>query len=381
MLVYIINYITYYPYGRFLKNKKTISYLISAQLFLILVLRSVSVGWVDLSNYKAGYSYISNLSFIDLLLSLRLVSVAKLVFPFSYESGYVILNWLFAKVGCTFEIFLVFYSAFCILSIKHFIDQNSDIGYLSFALFTALGMYTYSFYVLRQTLAICILLFSVSFIKKRKIIPFLLIVFAAFTVHRISIIFMPLYFVYNLKVTKKLYIIVTSAIVVLLFTAPVLYRFVINPLLIFIGKQSFADINYSFNFKILLMLVIFAGIFVIGNFESLFDSDINRLAFYGFTLSIPIEILGMCNEGFARQVDVLFIFVIILIPNLISACAYAPNSFFDKIIFKKIPVSAKLYIEKHFSVIAETTVYIAFLIFYIYTLRTSYIVPYKAFWQ
>ena len=97
----------------FKKDKKTFVAIVALELFAVLALKSPTLG-VDLDNYSAGYEYISNMSFKEMIASLRLFSLAKIYWMYAYESGYVVVNWIFSHMGLSFHGFFVVYSAFCI---------------------------------------------------------------------------------------------------------------------------------------------------------------------------------------------------------------------------------------------------------------------------
>ena len=102
MGIYLFNILSLPIYKAIFKSKKVFCALIALQLFFILALRDISVG-TDLPTYSAGFEYIRSLSFLDMISKLRFIRVSELIYPFSFESGYVILNWLIAKVGLGFH--------------------------------------------------------------------------------------------------------------------------------------------------------------------------------------------------------------------------------------------------------------------------------------
>ena len=107
MGIYFLNILSLPIYKYIFKNKKQLCIVISLQMFLILSLRDITL-CIDYPNYSAGFEYIKGLSIGELFSSFRLIRTAKLVWPFSYESGYVVLNWLVGKLGLAFTDCLLF---------------------------------------------------------------------------------------------------------------------------------------------------------------------------------------------------------------------------------------------------------------------------------
>ena len=355
MLIYILNFISIALYGALIKDKKKLVTLISIQLFLILSLRSISVGYVDLITYIKGGEFIATLSFPELLSRLHLLSAAELKWPYSFESGYTLISWLFSFFDIPFQIFLVVYAFFVTLSLGVFVYRYSKDPAFSFLLFIAFNMFTYSFYILRQTLAVCILLWAFHFLIEKKHFKFWLMLFIAFTIHRAAAVFIILYFFRNVRATMKSferYMILLGAFML---TAPFVYKLVITPLLVMMGRSMYTDLNFSLNVMIIIMLGICFLIYLFNNFTFNFNKY-ESLMLYALIFAVFLEIIGMCNDAFARIIQFMFIFVIVLIPNLLIK-------------------------NSRRSQILKFGIYAVMLVFYIYILKGSYIVPYETVFQ
>ncbi|MGO5542848.1 EpsG family protein [Blautia sp. HCP3S3_H10_1] len=356
------------------KNKKYGVFFVGLQLFLILALRDITVG-VDLSNYGGGYKFIGGLTFKSLLSRLHLIQTAELVYPYSYESGYCVINWIFSKLGFSFHGFLIICAAFTIISLCIFINKYSSKPWLSFALYIGLGMYEYSFGILRQTLALSILLYGIDFIKQKKFKKFIFIVFIAFTIHRLAILFCVLYFLGNKIITKRLMGSCIFSCIIFLGISKMFYTGVIGRLLSIIGKSTYAESNFSINNQIILMFLIALLILFAVDFDLFKRKDMN-LFMWSFLCAIPIEIIGMNNDGFARAIEIFYIAIIILIPNIINTYGvrYCKNTYGQK--YKIRWNGNQLLLTK---LIAEIIVFVLVFGLYIYLLKASPIVPYKLY--
>ena len=317
MWIYVLNFILILLYGFLFKNKKLFVTLAAVQIFLILALRAPTLG-VDLDNYSGGYEYIAGLDFRDMLSRLHLVKVADLIYPYSFESGYVVFNWIVAALGFDFQGFLMVHAAITVAIVAVFIYRHSDDAPISFILFISLGFFTYLFGILRQTLAMAVFLMAIPCIKKRQPIRYLLWCLLAFTVHRAAILVVPLYFVYNLKMTKRRYVGLCAALGGLLAVSPLLAEYVLAPILELLGKSRY-QLSFSLNNYILLMAGFAVLILIFTSFEDFFEKNLdNSFLCWCFLWAFAIEIMGLYNDVIARAMQIPYIAIIALIPNILK---------------------------------------------------------------
>jgi len=316
MGIYYFNILSLPIYKFLIKNKKMLCIVISMQMFLILALRNEILG-VDYLTYSAGFKYIKGLSFSELLSSCRVIRTAKLVWPFSFESGYVVLNWIVGKIGLEFYGLQVVCAAINMISFGRFIYKYSENPILSFAMFIALGMYRNCFGILRQSLAVSIVLWAVPFILEKKNVKAYAVILLGFLFHRTAILFLPLVWLVNIKVSKKLFRYCFCLWGVLLAIGIPVYNFFVANILKIFGYYGYETEKMEYNNLILLMFIISIIIYFAISFTNFKDQVINSACVI-YLLGVFLEIFGMCNEVFARSVEYYFLFIIILIPNLLS---------------------------------------------------------------
>lgn len=104
---------------------------------------------------------------------------------------------------------------------------------LSIFLYVSMQFYFYSMNGMRQFIAMSIFMFSIKYIKNRKIIPFLLLNLIGVTFHSSSILFIPLYFLYNIKLTPKVS-------VLLLFICTIFANYIYKYLLMIVLNTKYA---------------------------------------------------------------------------------------------------------------------------------------------
>ena len=160
MLSYVLNIIivllTYFicnalPIKKENKNK---FFLIIAfiELFLILSLREPIS---DMIRYCQYYSIIGEMSWNELI-------------NFDWEIGYTVLNKILYMINQDERFFIVVTSALTLIGPYVFIKKYSNNYLMSLIMFIAMNFFSNNYYILRQMLALSILLISVSYIKNRK---------------------------------------------------------------------------------------------------------------------------------------------------------------------------------------------------------------------
>ena len=358
MWIYLLVYLSIPIWNKvFKKNRTAFIAVVATEMFLILALRAPTLG-VDLNNYSGGYRYISSLSFTEMISRLNFVSPADLIPPYSYESGYVLLNWILSRCGIGFNGFLILYAAFTIFSHSLFVYRYSDKLWLSMAIFMSLGMYEYFFGILRQTIAVSIMLLTLPAIKEKKPLKFFGALFIAFLFHRSSIIFLPLYFFGRLRHTKKLFRLYFVGYALEFIVLAFSLKYALEPILKLLGK-SYSISNFKMNNLILLMLFIAVAAYFATDFDKTFCDRDHNLITAGYMLGIFVQIFGFYMEILSRAaIGYYLIFASVLIPNVIKK-------------YKKYPQIAKL---------GAIAVYVFLFAFYVYRLSSSVIVPFRAFW-
>lgn len=283
----------------FKKQKKVFVTIVALELFAILALKAPTLG-VDLDNYSAGYEYIANMSFTEMIASLRWFSLAKLYWMYAYESGYVVVNWICSHIGLSFHGFFVVYAAVSVFVLARFVYKYSKLPWLTFLIFMSLGGYIYFFGIIRQTIAALILLISVDAIKDKKLFRFLVLVFIAFTFHRTALLFLPLYFAANIRFNGKAF-----KWGFILYGVELLGLLAVGRLLIQTFLKLF-DKGYDtqpFTPNKLMLLIFAIAVFLCLtlNFKKNSNDRIYNIACAGFWLGTYLQLTGVYLELLVRS--------------------------------------------------------------------------------
>ena len=116
-----------------------------------------------------------------------------------FEEGFVVFEKLITVFTKSPKVYQVIYSTIYLVSVVTFANRLEKRQFSFLYFFATIGLYTFMFTGVRQCLAMCICLWSYPYIKKRKLIPFLLILALAFLFHKSSILFIAAYFIFDRK--------------------------------------------------------------------------------------------------------------------------------------------------------------------------------------
>ena len=172
------------------------------QIFLA-ILSAFPLFFVTSFRYGVGNDYFSYASYFENSLQVQFMEVG---FDFlvrtirSYTNDYV---WMFAI--CSLIFFYFMYRAIY--------EQSLNPTLTIFIFFCA--PYFFEFFSgMRQMIAVAIFLYSIKYIKRRKIVPYVLLILLASSFHSSSLIFLPVYFLYNKRISLHLGLILIPIILV-----------------------------------------------------------------------------------------------------------------------------------------------------------------------
>lgn len=186
MLAFLLGY----DFAKDRETKRLIYWGACGFLVLIFVVQDYSVS-IDIAEYMRQWAIIPDLSFGEMLVH-------------KFEIGYVLLCWVLERVFVSDRVLLLFLSVMIMLPFCRSFEKETENPMIALMAFLALGMYMHAIIFWRQLVAMAILTFSYRYIRERKLLPFLLVVLAAMTFHKVAVVFIPLYFVYHIPINKWL---------------------------------------------------------------------------------------------------------------------------------------------------------------------------------
>lgn len=196
-------------------NKKKIVMCVAGAivLFVISAMKEITANG-DLINYASKYETLPYYGYIDLFNLWRNGEQKDFFF-------YVI-GKLFADLGLEPRIWMGAIALIFAVAFSVFIYHHSDQLFVSVLILLVL-FYGFTLSGLRQTVALAICFIAYHFAEKRKRLPFVLLILLAFVFHSSALIFLPAYWIMELKLGWKHLIAVGVAFAVAAFF-PALYR-------------------------------------------------------------------------------------------------------------------------------------------------------------
>ena len=292
------------------KNKIyiNISFII---LFIILILREP---YSDMIRYIQVFKQ-TNLQTFSSILELR------------WEVLYLVLNLIVKLFTESERIFIIVLAVLTLVGPYTFIKKYSDNYFFSLIFFIILGIYNYNFYIIRQAIAISILLMSIKHIEQKSLIKFLLYIIVAAGFHTSSIIFIIAYPLCNIKINiKGIIIYFFSSILVFLSSKKIVSLiYSISSYSTYSERQSVSDGKG----RLILLILIFIAVLILNykngkidlNSKKIFDKrekgDKNTIFFNMLMIGIIFQVLAIRQSVIVRLANIFITGAIILIPNAI----------------------------------------------------------------
>lgn len=194
-------------------------------LFVISAFRKQTVGG-DLQRYLPTFARVQQTGWGDLLIW------NDNEFSFMSEFGFRYLQKVMGYIDTSNQFYIIFTSFFVLSIAIYAINKYSLDKALSIFIYVSI-IYLNSFNIIRACLSVAICLLSYKYIREKKLLPFVVLMFLAISVQRTSIFFLPAYFLYNVKLNVKF---VLVALVAALFFS-----------LALTGSQFANFVNYYFS--------------------------------------------------------------------------------------------------------------------------------------
>lgn len=328
------------------KKNRLLMYFFWVVLTILLMFRHPFVG-NDTQNY---------IKIFNRICSQNLSSVNE----FSDEMGFVFLIKIISAITTNPHLFLAITSVCIILLISPtYIRLNEDTS-LTIILFSIMSTFPMLFSGIRQMLAIGVGFIAYNFVRKKKLIPYLIVVIIAISFHTSAIMLLLMYPLYHLKIYKKW----------LFFVVPILFLiFVFNQQIfgfLSVILESYTRFNISMTATGAYLMIILFVLFAIYAFvipeEKLLDNETVGLRNF-LLLSVALQMFAPLHTVAMRMNYYYIIFIPLLIPKIIK------------------------YRSKKWYKIAHISRYVMIIVFMLYFFITISInkplnmVPYQFFWE
>lgn len=291
-------------------------YIIIVSILLILQsgLRNVTVG-ADTYVYYQYFLEIQTKSWDSIIQNFTNVYTHGI----GKDPGYLVFEKVVSIFSDSYQFFLFIIAILFFTALGNFLLKNTQrlndviLAYIIYAILF------YGFFSItghRQTIATALCLFAFEYIKKRKLISFLIIILIAVTIHKSSLLFIPFYFIAHIKKTKYF-----NLIILMLFPLFMLNRNIISQYFKTIaGLEEYGEYEaagtFTFTFLFLLITIVAllrSKIIIHQNHPYAY------FAFNAFAIALLFIPLTWVNPSAMRVVQYFSIFMLLLIPQIIHS--------------------------------------------------------------
>lgn len=310
MKIYLINFILILIYAmiygiarnrtKYADKLKLILFTVSImQLIAILAFRHYTIG-VDVKNYKDFFEGVCYKN--DYYLEQA-----------RYEVGYKALMYVISIFTDNLQVVLAIIALLSIVPVGVFIYKNSEMPFLSLLLYMGFNFYAFVFSGLRQAIAISFIIWSFKFIKERKIIKYAIMIICAICFHKSAFVFIPAYFLYNVKLNKNMLIgICIVDVLIFIFKSQIVNLFI----RFFYESYSVSNLNAK---NWLLLNVAIIAVTLLFYKKTINNNKENNLLYMLSIVGVSLMLFSSVSGDVLRIANYYYIFVIALIPKVIKS--------------------------------------------------------------
>lgn len=292
-------------------KRKRVCVVGSITWILLSGLRHLSVG-PDTATYKMMFERVFNQSWSTLFGNFYdgyFGNIENLRDP-----GYPMFEKIFQIFSKDYQVYLVFIAALFFVALGIFLYKFARNPYLGYILFSTLFYSFYAITGIRQTIATTfVVLLGTFLIKKRKFIPFLIVVLLASTIHLSCLCFLPFYFIAKIPINKATMIMYWIAI-----AGSFLLRYQLLDLLkSIVGYEQYNDYEGA-GAGIFMVLILIVALVVTVFQKRLLASnpETMRITINALMVACFFVPLSLINQSCMRVVYYFALFLMILLPEL-----------------------------------------------------------------
>lgn len=328
--------------GILLKHHRT-AYIVTITTMLTLIsgLRHIDIG-LDTNVYYTMFEQ-SKIFGMDIPLSRDL------------EAGYLWFQMMFSKIFPSFHFFLFFIAVFFHVVFAWMVHRYSPDPLWSYLFYFVLFYSFYGMTGLRQTIAAVFCLMAIPFIEKKKLIPFIILVMLATSFHTIAIVFLPAYFLLQIKISRTYLVIASIGIAIMMILQQTILRQATDFFVNLTGDEHYNAYGYT-------------------------SFAIRNYAIYTFTLTLVAAL-------FFRKTLKKFPTAKYFYNSMLVGCALVITGLQRLTMFYSIgtcfviPCVMDVFEDKRFLRFAQKIMIIALFFLHYKSIGGSYLVLYRFFWQ
>jgi hypothetical protein len=294
-------------------NRKKYIQIISFILIIQSGLRNVAVG-ADTFQYFRMFEEVKIISWQSIygsILEYYQLGIGK-------DTGYLVFQKSIQLITNEYQVFLFIVAILFFFALGNFIYKNTtrlNDAIIAFVIYSVLFYSFFSITGIRQTITTAATLYGYELIKRRKLIPFLILIVIASTIHKSVLIFVPFYFVTQFKNLKYLY-----RLVLVLFPLFMIYKNDLsNYVKVLGGYEEYDQVEnagtYTFTAMFLLISII-----AFWRSKIIIKNNINAQHFFNaFAFALLFIPLTWINPNAMRIVQYFSIFMLLFVPEIIHS--------------------------------------------------------------
>ncbi|SDH60661.1 EpsG family protein [Flavobacterium omnivorum] len=292
-------------------NRKKYIRIICFILMLQSGLRNVVVG-SDTHTYFLSFQDSRSSSWQDIYI--RIVDYYS--FGIGKDPGYAAFEKLVSSIFGEYQLLLIVIAIVFFSALGNFIYQNTTRLIDAILAFVIYSVLFYSFFSItghRQTIATAAAMFSFELIKRRKLIPFLLLIVIASTIHKSVLLFIPFYYIAQISKPKLFF-----RVVLLIFPIIMVFRNNLSTYLKILGGYEEYGINEAAGTSTFTALFLLISIVALLRSKTILQNNIKAQQYYNaFAIALLFIPLTWVNPSAMRVVQYFSIFMLLFIPEII----------------------------------------------------------------
>lgn len=292
-------------------------YIIFLSIFLILQsgLRNVAIG-ADTYEYSKRFAYYGYCSWRFLWEDFIQTLAGE-----SKDAGYGLINKAIYTICPEYQIYLFAVAIFFFTVLGRFMYKYTSSIYQVFLILCFYQMFFYTFFSItgiRQTIAVGFTLWSYEYISKHKLLPFFILVLVAATIHKTALVFIPFYWLSQVKKGRTAMFCAFAALPILMVKARAFAIFLSNVAGDYAAysESTYADAGGP-NYLLMLLLLSIPAYMKYKHLSSRFE---NKLAPFINALAITLVLspLVWVDPSLLRLSYYYSIFILGLFPHLVE---------------------------------------------------------------
>ena len=213
--------------------------LLAGGLFVLMATMRYGIGY-DYFNYERLYEQLGPMTAAQLVQD-----------PLGKQFiGYSLLTHLLYRAGLDYRSLLLVINLLMTGVVLWFVKRYSPLPWMSLFFYLTLQFFAHSMNLFRQSIAATICLLAYPFLKKRKLLPFVLVVLLAAAFHTSVLFFLPFYWILNWKCDGRLLGgLALAAVPVYLFSnqaAQLVTQYLFPNYAGYIGSRYWAGLGYRY---------------------------------------------------------------------------------------------------------------------------------------